>query len=343
MLDIILKVLTNGMVPLWIPLIGYIALIIVTGVYIYQWNTRRILNPEGKVFIKARALDLPVLSIEDPSTGRGRFILGDKDDEGSPVFMDDQFGIKIDPSFISGDASPTRYPFGLNIWHVGSTKSLPVSTNTVLAYQTMVRHRGDREEFRLLDFLPAVDLFSLLRSPREDLTHDAEIFIKQYRPKMEAEGVRIEITTDEFVKLLMQMQDYFTTLPLDKGTEYTVETIAHDLSQEIEERARFEEKRGFFSRLFRRNAAPKPKPKSRSRTKTKATVYYNFLCYYKAFQDLPYAHCAQDTARITYLLENLFWKKWQNKENFYKLVIMGILAVVAGAFAIYVASMAFGG
>ena len=60
----------------------------------------------------------------------------------------------------------------------------------------MVRHRFDKEEWRKLDFLPSRDLFSLMRTPEDDLPEACNIFL-QDNPQALGDGCYDEDLTDD--------------------------------------------------------------------------------------------------------------------------------------------------
>ncbi|MFA4973298.1 MAG: hypothetical protein WC683_11840 [bacterium] len=288
-------------------------------------------NPERKQFIDARKNSYPLLSVEDAGTARARWITGYKDKDGSPIFEDATFGLKIDPSFISGDAEPTHYPLGLDVWHTSVSRSLPISTRAAIAYQTMAAHRNDRPSFGRLSFLPNVDLWSHLRQKREDLEHNAELIVKAYKPTFYDPEARrdFELPKEVIVDTLKDMQEYLMKLPLDSGTEIEVEEPAIPQKQQ---------RRSIIDVLLGKPIAPPLAEPGKKKRTVKAIMF----TYYKAFKDLPYSHCSQDTERIKYLIEAINWRKLQDQIKMFTYVIAFCMIIGVLILAFYVlANMVF--
>lgn len=275
------------MIPIEYLFVAALPLIIAVCYLVTVVQSYRSFNPEGKIFIEGRRKGLPVLSVENIANGHGWFLLGKKDQDNDPIFDLDGTGLKVDPSMCSGDAEPTRYGNGLNIWHFATSKALPISMVSALAYKTMREHRYDTAVGKHLSFLTTQELFSLMRTPRENLTHDARIFLEKYSPaRMKISDTESDSQLDlvEFVTELTIMQDFFAGLPVETG----------------------------------------------------------FFCYHKAFKDIPYAHSSQDIERIKYLFEQKAWEQWEGRVKLMQYVIMALMMMIGGAFAIYVLSMVAG-
>jgi len=185
-----------------------------------QYRYTRDCCDEGKIFNAAPKKSLPVLSIENVGNGHATFALGTKDEDEDPVFEIDGVSMKVDPSMCSGGAEPTRYKKGLNIWHYASSKFLPISSRTALAYQTIKMHRSDQKKLKMLSFLTDSELFTLLKQPRELLPDAAAVFLEKYsptQPKVDYTEEDQEMPLDEMVIILCEMQDYMTALPVEGG------------------------------------------------------------------------------------------------------------------------------
>jgi hypothetical protein len=192
----------------------------ICGYLLTQLQGYRQFNPEGKIFIKARKEGKPILEVENIANGHAWYLLGEKDQDGDPIFDLDSTGMKVDPSMCTGDAEPSRHGNGLNIWHYATSKSLPMSTMSALAYKTMTAHRYETVVGRHLAFLTNNELYSLMRSPRENLKHDARLFLEKYRPtrlKLVDSETDVDLTLTEFVSELTTMQDMFAALPVETG------------------------------------------------------------------------------------------------------------------------------
>lgn len=196
---------------------------------------------EGKVYADARSKNLPVLDVVDISTGHAKVYLGEKDEDGDPMFAIEGLPMKIDPSMSSGEANPSRYGEGLNIWHFASTKALPLSVDAMLAFKTMSAHRIDKASFKLIKDVEDNELFSLLRLSKKHLAVAAETFVKKYKLTGIAlgdEDKNKDMEVEEFVEIIESMKSYFATLPVETGfycmnKAFAVTPYAHS-SQDIE-------------------------------------------------------------------------------------------------------------
>lgn len=198
-----------------------IVVLVCAGIAIFQqYRYTRDCCAEGKIFNKARKDGLPVLSVENIGNGHAKFVLGTKDEEEDPMFEIGGVSMKIDPSMCSGDASPTRYVKGLNIWHYASAKSLPISTTSALAYKTMSAHRNDKKVFQSLSSLTDSELFALLKQPKEDLYGAVKVLYEKYSPteaSISPEDAEKAMALDEMVIIIEEMQKFMAALPVETG------------------------------------------------------------------------------------------------------------------------------
>lgn len=221
-----------------IPLLGLAAL------FGFLWMNGRSTSPEGQVYARGRSEERPVLDVIDISTGHGKVYLGEKDEDGDPMFSVEGLPMKIDPSMCSGDASPERYGSGLNVWHFASPKALPLSVDAMLAFKTMVAHRNDKPVFRLIADVSDQELFSLIRLSKKHLLQAAEIFVSKYKlkpivlPDEDPADIPDEMDVNEFVDIVEAIKSYFAVLPVETGfycksTAFAQTPYAHS-SQDIE-------------------------------------------------------------------------------------------------------------
>ena len=208
------------MVPLeWLIIVAAGAVLII-GALLVMWLGNRDTSTEGKIFTKARNLGLPILEVADMSTNHAKWFLGEKDEDGDPMFEVPGLPMKIDPSMCSGSAVPLRYGNGLNIWSFASSKSLPLSVDSMLAFETMIAHRKDKPHFKIFADVPDNELFSLIRISKAHLMDAAPIYISKYkllgiRLPDESEATTLDVNT--FVEAIEMMKSYFAVLPVETG------------------------------------------------------------------------------------------------------------------------------
>jgi hypothetical protein len=124
-------------VPLWIlaiaaVVVGTLLFIPVSIVANFYKNGR-----EGFVFMQCRKEGIPCICDVEIGTGNAEFIAGIKDDPKSPVFKDEQSGLKVDPSLISAFAEPLRFSGGLNVIGYGHHNWLPQTHKNHLAFKAI--------------------------------------------------------------------------------------------------------------------------------------------------------------------------------------------------------------
>lgn len=204
---------------LYVTVFGIIAAV---GLYLNSWNNHRVWNPEGKIFIAARKEGLDVLDMVDPGTNTARFVLGVKDKEDDPVYDKDRWGLHADPAYTEGDASPERHANGLNIQHVSTTMTFPISPKNTLAQKSILKHRNDKAHFKELGFLNDRDLLVLLNSPANHLAKDSKVFIEKYKPMVagideDGNPVEIELDSNEMIDRIKEYKAYCQQLPIETG------------------------------------------------------------------------------------------------------------------------------
>lgn len=210
-----------AMIPitqLYMYLVPCILVIMALGLFLLMLYQN---GKEGFLFRKARAKNLPLLDIQDVSTRRGWLVLGTYEDDRSPIFEIEGISIHIRPEFTSGDCAPDIIN-GVEVYHFDSNKSNPISSNTKNALATMERHRHDREEWSEVDFLISRDLFTLIRTNRDDLLAASMLFVQQYTPSdlsvdtISAEDLQTAQAT-RMAEIIVDMQEYYFHLPIETG------------------------------------------------------------------------------------------------------------------------------
>lgn len=173
-----------AMIPqtdLFLVAVPCIAIIAILGFYIVSLKTN---SPEAFVFRSARSKKRDVRVEVDIATGRGRFLLckpEDNDDQ-SPTWERDGPGVHMRPDFCQGEVDSITIN-DVRLFFYGTGASHPLGTKTAMAFETMRRHRHDKDIYAKLDFLPDKNLYSLLRVPEDDLPAACNLFIQEYNPE----------------------------------------------------------------------------------------------------------------------------------------------------------------
>lgn len=217
------------MIPVEWAVIEGVVLLAVAMLFLFKWIGTKDASVEGKVYQKCRDENLPCLEVVDVSTGHTKVYSGEKDDDGDPMFEIDGLPMKIDPSLCSGDSRPKRHGNGLNVWTYTTPRALPLSVNSMLAYNTIIRHRNDKAAFRLLSGVPNDEMNSLLRISKSLVQEVAPDYISKFELKemvLPGEEKYYENTSDRrptpmeintFVEIIEQMKSYFAVLPIETG------------------------------------------------------------------------------------------------------------------------------
>lgn len=124
-------------VPLWIILsfvvaagvVAFIPTNIIFSFYRY--------GKEGFTFMQCRKEGIPCIMDVEIGTSNVEFIPGKKNNPKDPVFIDEQSGIKVDPTLISAYAEPLRAPNGLMIIGFGHHNWLPQTARNHLAFKAI--------------------------------------------------------------------------------------------------------------------------------------------------------------------------------------------------------------
>lgn len=185
-----------AMIPqtdLFLVLMPCLVVIFILGFYTLSLRTTA---KELFVFRKARAKKLDIELMFDITTGKGEFkcLKPEDNDQQSPMLERSDPGVHLRADFCKGLITPIIVN-GLRLFFYANSSSHPLGPNTAAAFKTMISHRFDDTEWEKLSFLPDRELFSLIRTPEEDLVEACNLFIQEYNPQtfeLESEAVQEE-------------------------------------------------------------------------------------------------------------------------------------------------------
>jgi len=197
--------------------------------------------PEWRIFKKARMQDIPILNVVDIGSMMGRFILGEKQEDGQLHFEDETYGLTIDPAILNGEATPTKYVGGLKIFNRSSTSFLPQTDREAAAAETFIT---ERKRFKSLDILSDKELSVLVAKPRKDLKADIKPYVERYYSEMD-DGER-SAKEAELIADITTFQDHLSSAPVKTGwycwqTLYKLSPIAYSAQNLKQMKAIFEE------------------------------------------------------------------------------------------------------
>lgn len=184
---------------------GYVGLVLIY-LELKKWV------PEWRTFSVARKTGKPVLALTVAGSGETDLILGEKDENGDPIYdTSGQFGIQADPKF-TGELVPDRLVGGLKIYHYCTTLPLAIDGRHALAIQSVIS--TTRENFPHLAFLTNDQLNALLSTPRNDLEDYCESFVEMCGPTIRENGIA---DASDLKTMIMDAQDLLSKTEVSEG------------------------------------------------------------------------------------------------------------------------------
>ncbi len=166
--------------PIWFPALFIILALVFFSHDVYSIYQNKKWNPEGKIFVTARKKGNPVLCLF-ALNGFFRFILGEKDKKGSPIFKHDAQhfeGIRFDPRLQSGAVPKSWTIGGLEVLWGSTSSPFFLSANNALAMKTVIEHV--RKNYEVFSTLPDQLVLEYVGRNRADLPHDCENLAKVF-------------------------------------------------------------------------------------------------------------------------------------------------------------------
>ena len=144
---------------------------------------------EGFTFMEARKTGTMVITDVEVGTGNAEFILGKKIDPKDPIFVDEESGVKMDPTMVAAYADPLRFSGGLNIIGYAHDSLLPQNHRNHIAFLRVVNYLKSEPKMKPLLFLPIKEVIELLKKPEHFLDADIRTKVgKYFKPRIVGEG-----------------------------------------------------------------------------------------------------------------------------------------------------------
>jgi len=181
-ISVLLKGVLGGIigVPIWIIacfVVGALTLVFTpVNVLISFWKDGK----EGFTFMQARKNGEMVICDVEVGTGNAEFVIGKKNDPKDPIFVDEQSGVKMDPTMVSAYADPLRFPGGLNIIGFAHDSLLPQNHRNHLAFKRIVEYLQEEVKMKPLSFMPIKEIIELLKKPEHFLEDDVKTKVGKY-------------------------------------------------------------------------------------------------------------------------------------------------------------------
>lgn len=300
-------------VPLW-----FIACFIVAALTLFFTPANIVIGfwkfgKEGFTFMDARKTGTMVICDVEVGTGNAEFIIGKKIDPKDPIFMDEQSGVKMDPTMVSAYADPLRLPGGLNIIGFAHDSLLPQNHRNHLAFKRIIEYLHNESIMKQLLFMTDKEIVELLKKPEHFLEADVKTKVgKYYKARVvEEDGNKRVAYFHEFQKKVIQTD----------GSE-----IVKWFRQEIPINSDDESNPGIVQLVRRAKSDIERLPLLPESGST-------YFCMNEAFKYNPVSYTAQYASWLKNILQRMAdmnamkWFNWWTMG----LIAMGIIGVTAAA------------
>ena len=318
------SILGFGLVlPLWILVSVIITVMVVFTILILTILRYLRWGPEGFLFARARQEGKPVYIDCELGSEVGEFVLAEKAAPKDVVLLNEDSGIKVDPSMLDSYAKPLRMPLGLDLYIYSYYNFMPQTIRNHAAFAEIKRYFDTR--CHELNFLSIKEFIELISTPEHSLQHNAMNMLNKYFKLSPSMAVTTDPTTGEDVSSPLMVID-------NDGKQFQKFTYVR---QFITEDGKWIEQDLDILKMEQLIAQAR-------RDVTVMPVMGGLLTGTEAFKYNSVAYSSQHLGHVLML----YWQKMieDNKKTIEWLTIgITALLILCGAgFAIYVASMAFG-
>lgn len=311
-------------IPLWIMVAVIISIMVIISILVLTIMGYLRWGAEGFLFAKARKEGKGVYIDCELGSEVGEFVLAEKASPKDVVLINEDSGIKVDPSMLDSYAKPLRMPLGLDLYIYSYYNFMPQTIRNHAAFKEINKYFLTR--CRELNFLSIKEFVELISTPEHSLEHNAANMLNKYfklSPSMqittnddgveEAIPIMIKVDGKEVPKYTYVRQFHTTD---EQGNDKWVEQDL-DLPQMMQLIAQ-----------ARRDVTIMP-------------IMGGLLTGTEAFKYNSVAYSSQHLGHVLML----YWQKMlEDTKKTIEWLTIGITAllILCGAgFAIYVASMAF--
>jgi hypothetical protein len=169
--------------PIWLLVTIFVSIAAIMFLFIatifgyFRWGK------EGFLFAQARKAGLPIIIDAELGSDNADFVLGEKANPKDVIFKDEESGVKIDPSLLSSDARPLRFPLGLDVYIYSFYNFMPQSIRNTAAFKAIETYFF--QNCKELTFLSIKEFCELISDPEHFLEHDCLIKLNKYFKLME--------------------------------------------------------------------------------------------------------------------------------------------------------------
>lgn len=303
-------------IPIWLIacfVVGAFFLFIIPSNMLLQfWK----FGKEGFTFMDARRTGTVVTLDIEVGTGNAEFILGKKADPKDPIFLDEQSGIKMDPTMVAAYADPLRCDGGLNIVSFGHDSLLPQNHRNHIAIKRTIEYLHSDERMKQLLFMTDKEIVELLKKPEHFLEADIKTKVGKY--------FKARLITEGDGEGKRQRVAYFHEFQKTVKDDATGEDVVKWFRQEIPINSDDPKSPGIIQliRIAKSDLEKLPlMPKS-------GGVYF---CMNEAFKYNPVSYTAQHAAQLKHILQQMADMNAMKLFNWWTmgLIAMGIIGVSA--------------
>jgi hypothetical protein len=306
-------------VPLWMFVIIIITIVVLLAVLILTILSYIRWGPEGFLFAKARKLGLAIFVDVELGSGKADFVLAEKDSPKDVVLKDETSGVKVDPAMLDSYCKPMSFPFGLDIYIFTFYNYMAQSAQNHAAFKE-IENIFMSEKYSDLQFLTMKEASELASDPEHYLERNAMIKLNKYFKLTEAldkEGNVIFSNPEKKQAKMTYVRQFMAKREVD-GQEVWVE-ITQDMNLPDLIKRLGEFRRDIFT----------------------SKITPGLIAGTEAFKNNSVAYSSQHLAHVLMLYYSKIIEDLKNKIDLLTYGIVGMMLLVGGGVAIYVASLAF--
>lgn len=226
-----LDIISAGvLLPAWVVLLLFLMVMITTVGFILFYTDMKRYAPEALKFKTARKNHLPILMVHDAS-GKCELLVGKKKNKGDIIYDTDEYGIFLDQN-LQGMPPEDRTTDGVRMYHYATNFPFPISGKNARGLETVLNHV--RTKYPQFSQISDLEVIELVGTDADEMVHDCENLVKGYNLTLrdfpdvivnmneveneaEKEKLMIFSISSQMAKLIHQIQDETSTLPVNTG------------------------------------------------------------------------------------------------------------------------------
>jgi hypothetical protein len=308
--------------PLWIMVAVIITIMVIISILILTIMGYLRWGAEGFLFAKARKEGKGVYIDCELGSEVGEFVLAEKSSPKDVVLLNEDSGIKVDPSMLDSYAKPLRMPLGLDLYIYSYYNFMPQTIRNHAAFKEIKKYFDT--QCRELNFLSIKEFIELISTPEHSLEHNAMNMLNKYFKLSPSMAVTTNAETGEEEATPIMVLD-------DEGKQYQKFTYVRQFMKEdgtwVEQDLDLSQMEQLIAKA-RTDIAVMP-------------IMGGLLTGTEAFKYNSVAYSSQHLGHVLML----YWQKLleddRRKIEWLTIGVTALLILCGAGFAIYAASMAF--